>query len=189
MIVVTIAATELKKSKNMLEDFKLKIFMAVAQQHSFTKAAADLGISQPAVSQNISELEKLAGVKLFERLRGEVILTPQGKIFQKYVSRILYSFEDLNMIFCNSRINNRNTPVRLFISPILSGLLSNSLHENLETIRPGLSVQIVDSPEAAHVSILDVTEKKDADLSIKVNVLSDDLLLAAFFRQLVEISI
>ena len=33
----------------MLEDFRLKVFMAVAHQKSFTKAAAALGISQPAV--------------------------------------------------------------------------------------------------------------------------------------------
>ena len=42
----------------MLEDFRLKVFMAVRSEHSFTKAARSLGISQPAVSQNIAELEK-----------------------------------------------------------------------------------------------------------------------------------
>ncbi|MBQ5980193.1 MAG: LysR family transcriptional regulator [Bacteroidales bacterium] len=34
----------------MLEDFKLKVFMAVLEEQSFTKAARNLGISQPAVS-------------------------------------------------------------------------------------------------------------------------------------------
>ena len=45
----------------MFEDFRLKVFMAVATEGSFTKAAAVLGISQPAVSQNIAELEKSSG--------------------------------------------------------------------------------------------------------------------------------
>ena len=46
----------------MLEDFRLKVFMAARSEHSFTKAARSLGISQPAVSQNIAELEKELGV-------------------------------------------------------------------------------------------------------------------------------
>ena len=40
----------------MLEDTRLKIFMAVADEGSFTRAAYLLGITQPAVSQNIAEL-------------------------------------------------------------------------------------------------------------------------------------
>ena len=73
----------------MFEDFRLKVFMTVAREKSFTKAASELGVSQPAVSQNVSELEKSAGVKLFDRLRGEVVLTPQGRIFMEYVQRII----------------------------------------------------------------------------------------------------
>ncbi len=173
----------------MLEDFRLKIFMAVVAERSFTKAASVLGISQPAVSQNISELEKVTGMKLFDRMRGEVAITPQGKIFHLYAEKVLASYEDMNMIFCNPRINNRTTPVRVFISPVLTGFLLSSLIDNLSVLKPELAVEMVDSADVAHVSVLGVTEKKDADLSIKVNVLSDDLLLSAFFRQLVEISL
>ena len=57
----------------MLEDFRLRVFMAVAEEGSFTKAAASLGVTQPAVSQNIADLEKVTGQKLFERMRGEVV--------------------------------------------------------------------------------------------------------------------
>ena len=42
----------------MLEDFRLKVFLTVESEGSFTKAARNLGISQPAVSQNIAELER-----------------------------------------------------------------------------------------------------------------------------------
>ena len=44
--------------EGVLEDFRLRIFMAVAEKGSFTLAAKALGVSQPAVSQNIAELEK-----------------------------------------------------------------------------------------------------------------------------------
>ena len=73
----------------MLEDFRLKVFVTVAQEKSFTKAAAVLGVSQPAVSQNIAEIEKGLGVKLFERLKGETVLTAEGEVFLSYAERLL----------------------------------------------------------------------------------------------------
>ena len=83
----------------MLDDFRLKVFMTVAKECSFTKAAASLNISQPAVSQHISELERVTGVKLFERLRGEVALTEQGRIFQIHAKRILDAYMSASSLF------------------------------------------------------------------------------------------
>ena len=51
----------------MLEDFRLKIFLTVAQEGGFTKAASALGVTQPSVSQNVAELEKQLGTKLSQR--------------------------------------------------------------------------------------------------------------------------
>ena len=45
----------------MLIDFRLKVFYTVAKSGSFSKAARELGITQPAVSQNIAELEQQIG--------------------------------------------------------------------------------------------------------------------------------
>ena len=50
----------------MLEDFRLKVFITLSQERSFTRAAEQLHVSQPAVSQNISELEKQFGLKFFD---------------------------------------------------------------------------------------------------------------------------
>lgn len=73
----------------MLEDFRLKVFVTVAQEKSFTKAAAVLGVSQPAVSQNIAEIEKGLGAKLFERMKGETVLTTEGEVFLSYAEKLL----------------------------------------------------------------------------------------------------
>lgn len=80
------------KRSAMLEDFKLKVFVEVAREKSFTRAAAALSISQPAVSQNIAELEKQLGTKLFERRRGEVLLTDAGQVFLSHAERILEEY-------------------------------------------------------------------------------------------------
>ena len=83
----------------MLEDFRLKVFVAVAQSRSFTKAAAQLSISQPAVSQHISELEKITGMKLFQRLRGETIMTDAGALFYQYATDILAKYDEMEQMF------------------------------------------------------------------------------------------
>lgn len=77
----------------VFEDTRLKIFMSVARLGSFTLAARECGISQPAVSQNISELEKLMGKSLFVRNRGSVELTAHGAHFMEYASQISFWYK------------------------------------------------------------------------------------------------
>ena len=83
----------------MLEDFRLKVFVTVAAAGSFTKAAARLSISQPAVSQHISELEKTIGQKLFQRQRGETVVTDAGKLFYDYACEILAKYDQMQQMF------------------------------------------------------------------------------------------
>ena len=74
----------------MLEDKRLKIFAAVVEYGSFTAAASSLGLTQPAVSQSIAELEKTLGVQLLDRTRGEVRLTEKGELFMGYARQIMH---------------------------------------------------------------------------------------------------
>ena len=85
----------------MITDFRLKVFKTVADRLSFTKAAAELLISQPAVTRHISELEKQLGVPLFDRCRGNVSLTAHGKLMLDYANRILAIYADLNDTFAD----------------------------------------------------------------------------------------
>ena len=83
----------------MLEDFRLKVFKAVVAERSFTKAAKVLGITQPSVSQNIADLEKMTGRKLFDRLRGTVVLTAEGEVFLIYVQKLLETCATVDDMF------------------------------------------------------------------------------------------
>lgn len=83
----------------MLEDFRLKVFMAVVAERSFTKAASVLGITQPAVSQNVADLEKMTGRKLFDRQRGSVVLTAEGEVFLIYVEKLLETCASVDDMF------------------------------------------------------------------------------------------
>ncbi len=59
----------------------LECFIAVARELHFRRAAAQLNLSQPALSQRIRSLEQIVGVPLFERNQRNVALTPAGKEF------------------------------------------------------------------------------------------------------------
>jgi len=61
-------------------DFRqLECFCAIARTGSFTKAAEELGIAQPSLSEQIAKLEQSLGAPLFERLNRRVALTPPGE--------------------------------------------------------------------------------------------------------------
>jgi DNA-binding transcriptional LysR family regulator len=61
-----------------LEARHLRSFLAVAEHLNFTHAAAELGIPQPALSNQIKRLEQILGLELFRRTTRSVALTPDG---------------------------------------------------------------------------------------------------------------
>ncbi|WOT40753.1 LysR family transcriptional regulator [Streptomyces coeruleorubidus] len=66
-----------------------RYFVAVAEQHSFTRAAARLHVSQPALSQQIRDLERELGVELLVRGPGGSTLTPAGEVFYERIRKVL----------------------------------------------------------------------------------------------------
>lgn len=71
-----------------LENFRLKVFRAVAEQLNFHKAAEQLFLTQPAVTLQIKALESDLGVRLFDRASGRVSLTRQGSILLEYGNKL-----------------------------------------------------------------------------------------------------
>ncbi|MFQ9621397.1 MAG: transcriptional regulator CynR [Enterobacteriaceae bacterium] len=67
----------------------LNYFIAVAEHGGFTRAAAILHVSQPALSQQIRQLEETLGVRLFDRSGRNTCLTDAGKVWLIYARRAL----------------------------------------------------------------------------------------------------
>lgn len=76
-------------------DYRDKVFLKVAERLSFSKAAEDLCISQPAVSKHIMQLETYWGVNLFERRGYSIRLTEAGKIHYSYLIVIQQQYREL----------------------------------------------------------------------------------------------
>ena len=67
----------------------LRVFVAVAHRQSFTRAAEQLGMTQPGVSKSIHELERQAGTRLVERVPTGVRLTEAGTVLLGHARTIL----------------------------------------------------------------------------------------------------
>jgi LysR family transcriptional regulator, transcriptional activator of the cysJI operon len=70
-----------------LENARMVVFRAVAQQLSFRKAAEELYLTQPAVSLQVKALEEDLGVQLFDRTGSRVALTAAGEVLRDYAER------------------------------------------------------------------------------------------------------
>lgn len=106
-----------------MEIRELTYFMAVAEDLSFTKAAARLQMSQPPLSRAISQLEKKLGVRLFDRRsRAAPRLTPAGHLLVREGRRILQQVEQTESLL-DSAVAELH-PLRVVsVSSILAGLL------------------------------------------------------------------
>ena len=133
----------------MLEDFRLKVFVTVAREKSFTKAAEALGVTQSAVSQSVAAAEKEAGCRLFERLRGESVLTPAGKVFLSYAEKLLESFSDMEMMF----IPVDETTVRVAADPQLLGYMTGVMLKDFLAVHPQVKLEPAASSEEADIRV------------------------------------
>lgn len=80
----------------------LKIFIVVADCKKMSEAAKLLYISQPTVSQNIIELEKEYGIKLFERHPKELLITKEGQVLYQYANAIIKNLDDMTTAINNA---------------------------------------------------------------------------------------
>src|SRR5246127_2908597 len=72
----------------MIENFRIRVFRAVAQHLNFSRAAEELLLTQPAVTQQIKALEDEFGVPLFDRGGGHIALTAGGKALLPFTEKM-----------------------------------------------------------------------------------------------------
>lgn len=106
----------------------LQIFKTVCEKMSVTAAAEALGMTQPAVSIAVRELEGFYGVRLFDRIGRKIYLTEPGRRLQAdaeaILSRFAASLESIRGGAGESacRIGANATVAECFLAPLLSAL-------------------------------------------------------------------
>jgi len=128
----------------MLKDFiKLETFLTVARERSFSKASAKLGISQPAVTQQIKFIENYLDTKIIERKKNGIKLTNEGEELYKIVIRVEKSVNEAEKDLL--KIINKEITFRLgasftignYIIPgeclnTISGIIHNDINLDIE---------------------------------------------------------
>ena len=143
-------------------DFRLKVFYTAARQASFSKAAEELFISQPAISKHIRALEQQFQTKLFVRQGNKVALTAEGKVLYKYATEIFALYKKLQ--FEMDQMRERNSgQIRLGASTTLTQyVLPPILHQFRKTY-PDIKLEVLnENTQLIETALL----QKEIDLGI-----------------------
>ncbi len=167
----------------MLRDFaKLQTFMMVIKEKSFSKASAKLGISQPAVTQQIKFIEDYLDTKIVDRKKNGILLTKEGedlyRIAQRLDKAISNSEKDLLKI-----INKEFTFVMGSSFAIGNYVLPNYLGEikkridNEVFMNVDLSSKIIDQLEDKKIDVALIESPEFRDGIIYREWVEDELVL------------
>jgi len=157
----------------MLKDFvKLETFLTVARERSFSKASAKLGISQPAVTQQIKFIEKYLACKVIERKKNGIKLTNEGEELYKIAARLEKEIHSSEKDIL--KIINKEITFRLGASPTIGNYIIPG--QCLNTIGEAINNDI-----NLHIDLSDkiIEELKDRKLDvglIESPVIDNDLI-------------
>lgn len=139
-----------------------RCFMAVADCLHFSRAAALLGISPPALTKQIQEAERTLGVRLFNRTKRSVSLTSAGEIFQIEARRALDQFAQAEL---SARRAGRGEMGHLEVGYVASTAYSGVLQRELSIFRKSYPDLAVNPSEGAMAKLPQLIEAGTLDVA------------------------
>jgi len=125
----------------LLDTAKLRTFVAIAREGSFTRAAGQLKLTQPTVSQQLAALEKSIGAALIVRQPRNLRLTEAGSALLPYAERILSLCEEAVQAVRETASESRRS-LRLGVGHTLATYLLPNLLQQLRRRQPDIEVHI-----------------------------------------------
>jgi DNA-binding transcriptional LysR family regulator len=156
---------------------QLRTFEMVASCGSFSRAADELHLTQPAVSAQIQALERELGLKLLERLPRRALLTPAGEVLLGYARRLLNLEEEASRALAEMKGLEAGT-LRIGASPTVGSYLLPAILGEFRRRYPGLRTIAEIAPSHQLAAAL-AAHALDVGL-VEAPVAHDDLLAAAF---------
>ena len=122
---------------------QLKYFVEVMRQESFTRAAAQLFVTQPMLTRSIKRLEEELNVRLIERTSKSFCLTDAGRILYQRCQDFLLQYDDLFQTMADVR-SARVGEVRLSIPGVLLDVYFPPLFSRFHQRFPGIDISVVE---------------------------------------------
>ena len=143
----------------MLKDFaKLQTFLMVIKERSFSKASAKLGISQPAVTQQIKFIEDYLDTKIVERKKNGILLTKEGEDLFRIATKLdkaITSSEKEILKIMNKEftfVMGASTTIGNYILPSYLSAIKNKIGNEI-FLNVGLSDEIIEQLEDKKIDI------------------------------------
>jgi DNA-binding transcriptional LysR family regulator len=163
---------------------QLRVFRSVAEGRNFSRAGDQVGLSQPAVSRSILELEGQLGLKLLDRTTREVVLTEAGHSLAARLERVLDEL-DQTLQDVAGLASARGGKVRVVSSPTLSANLMPACIAACTAQAPGIQFllldriqqDVLDSVRSGEVDFGVVIEPSEADDLHCESILNDPFVL------------
>ena len=112
MIIIVVFTIGTRRIKQSMTLHQLKIWTTIARHESITRAANELRIRQPSVTQQIKLLEKEYGLKFYQVNGRGVELTPVGRRLLTYAKKILLQIDNLERSFRGLKLKKRSKSVK-----------------------------------------------------------------------------
>lgn len=119
----------------------IQYFLAVAEHHSFTRAAAALHVSQPALSQQVKLLEENLGAQLFDRSGRTTCLTDAGKAYLEYARRASQELREAKRAIHDVSDLSRGS-LRVAVTPTFTTYLVGPLVEAFYSRYPQITLNV-----------------------------------------------
>lgn len=132
---------------------QLRYFLAVAEELNFTRAAERIGIAQPPLSQQIGNLERELGAKLFLRTNRAVVLTEAGEALVPYAHRLLNDTDRAASLIGEIARGERGLIRIGAIYSAIYTVIPHALH-NFALVRPHVTIQLAEMTIAQQLDAL-----------------------------------
>lgn len=125
--ILSLGKTAERRGKNSMLLLQLKYFLAVAKYEHITKAAEQLHIAQPSLSQSMRRLEKELGVSLFEHRSRNIVLSEAGRQLVGIITPVIETMDSLPGRLKETQERHKKTihlNIRAAASIITNGIIS-----------------------------------------------------------------
>ncbi|MFC4513692.1 MULTISPECIES: transcriptional regulator CynR [Streptomyces] len=129
-----------------LELRHLRYLLAVAEHGNFTRAAEELHISQPTLSQQIKQLERTVGVQLLDRTGRTVRPTDAGQVYVEHARRALRDLAAAERAVHDVQDLSRGH-LRLAVTPTFTAYLVGPVVAELHARHPGITLTVTEETQ------------------------------------------